>query len=199
MNNVLELKGKRFVQASKSSGGGGPAMNSKELVTNTKLQNLANKLYQIYRFWSNENKPFNGILISVYYNKIVAKTNRISGLFKGDQSNYAIVGAKFNTEKTKHIITYFLSLDDLIRSMELLHKGDSVLSNQFKNGINKTAFDDKNTISGLSGLGLSDFIYNKNTLCNSMKCLLYQGIAKALQLKCEGVNFNHSNHKLFEI
>ena len=60
-------------------------------------------------------------------------------------------------------------------------------------------FDDKNTISGLSGLGLSDFIYNKNTLCNSMKCLLYQGIAKALQLKCEGVNFNHSNHKLFEI
>ena len=147
MNNVLELKGTRFVQASKSSGSGGPAMNSKELVTNTKLQNLANKLYQIYRFWSNENKPFNGILISVYYNKIVAKTNRISGLFKGDQSNYAIVGAKFNTEKTKHIITYFLSLDDLIRSMELLHKGDSVLSNQFKNGINKTAFDDKNTIN----------------------------------------------------
>lgn len=147
MNNVLELKGKRFVQASKSSGGGGPAMNSKELVTNTKLQNLANKLYQIYKFWSNENKPFNGILISVYYNKIVAKTNRISGLFKGDQSNYAIVGAKFNTEKTKHIITYFLSLDDLIRSIELLHKGDSVLSNQFKDGINKTAFDDKNTIN----------------------------------------------------
>lgn len=60
-------------------------------------------------------------------------------------------------------------------------------------------FDDKNAISGLSGFGLSDFIYNKNTLYNSMKCLLYQGIANALQLECEGVNFNHSNHKLFEI
>lgn len=37
MNNVLELKGRRFVQASKSSGGGDPAMNSKELVTSTKI------------------------------------------------------------------------------------------------------------------------------------------------------------------
>lgn len=30
MNNVLELKGKRFVQASKSGNGGGAAMNGKK-------------------------------------------------------------------------------------------------------------------------------------------------------------------------
>lgn len=30
MNNVLELKGKRFVQASKAGNGGGAAMNSKK-------------------------------------------------------------------------------------------------------------------------------------------------------------------------
>lgn len=108
---------------------------------------MADKLYQIYKFWSSENKPFHRILISVYYNKIVAKTNRISGLFKGDQSNYAIVGAKFNTEKKKHIITYFLSLDDLIRSMELLYKVDNVLSNKFKDGIDRIAFNNKNIIN----------------------------------------------------
>ena len=34
-------------------------------------------------------------------------------MFKGDKSNYAIVGAKFNKDKTKHIITYFLDLSDL--------------------------------------------------------------------------------------
>lgn len=108
---------------------------------------MADKLYQIYKFWSSENKPFHGILISVYYNKIVAKTNRISGLFKGNQSNYAIVGAKFNTKKTKHIITYFLSLDDLIRSMELIYKVDNVLSNKFKDGIDRISFYNKNIIN----------------------------------------------------
>lgn len=142
MNNVLELKGKRFVQASKSNKGGGPAMNSKKVVTSEQLLKLEAKIDQIKEFWKNEKRPFSGILISVYYNKIVAKSNRISGLFKGTESNYAIVGAKFNTEKTKHIITYFLDTEDLDKSIELLLKTSNVLKNKFPNGISKTAFDD---------------------------------------------------------
>lgn len=141
MNNVLELKGKRFVQASKSGSGGGPAMNSKVVVTGHKLNSLVSKLFSIKDFWIHENRPFNGILISAHYNKIVAKSNRISGLFKGDKSNYAIVGAKFNTEKTKHIITYFLSIDDLDNSIDMLCKSDEVISSVFKDGIDKTIFD----------------------------------------------------------
>lgn len=141
MNNVLELKGNRFVQAPKSASGGGPAMNSKVVVTSQKLKELTSKLFQIKDFWIHENRPFNGILISVHYNKIVAKSNRIAGLFKGDQSNYAIVGAKFNAEKTKHIITYFLSIDDLDSSMDMLYKSDEIISSVFKDGITKTIFD----------------------------------------------------------
>ena len=141
MNNVLELKGNRFVQAPKSASGGGPAMNSKVVVTSQKLNKLTSKLFQIKDFWTHENRPFNGILISVHYNKIVAKSNRIAGLFKGDQSNYAIVGAKFNAEKTKHIITYFLSIDDLDNSIDMLYKSDEVISSVFKDGITKAIFD----------------------------------------------------------
>ena len=141
MNNVLELKGNRFVQAPKSASGGGPAMNSKVVVTSQKLKELTSKLFQIKDFWAHENRPFNGILISVHYNKIVAKSNRIAGLFKGDQSNYAIVGAKFNAEKTKHIITYFLSIDDLDSSMDMLYKSDEIISSVFKDDITKAIFD----------------------------------------------------------
>ena len=141
MNNVLELKGNRFVQAPKSASGGGPAMNSKVVVTSQKLNKLTSKLFQIKDFWTHENRPFNGILISVHYNKIVAKSNRIAGLFKGDQSNYAIVGAKFNAEKTKHIITYFLSIDDLDSSMDMLYKSDEIISSVFKDDITKAIFD----------------------------------------------------------
>lgn len=141
MNNVLELKGKRFVQASKSGNGGGAAMNGKKVVTSEQLIALQSKINQIKEFWKAEKKPFEGILISVHYNKIVAKSNRISGLFKGTDSNGAIVGAKFNEEKSKHIITYFLDINDLEQSMDLLSKTSQVLSAKFQGRIDKATFD----------------------------------------------------------
>lgn len=146
MNNVLELKGKRFVQASKSGNGGGAAMNSKEVVLSDQLLRLKSKLGQIKEFWKLEKRPFQGILISVYYNKIVAKSNRISGLFRGKDSNFAIVGAKFNEEKSKHIITYFLDLKDLDQSIDLLSEASEVLKSRFRDGISKSIFEDKKII-----------------------------------------------------
>lgn len=143
MNNVLELKGKRFVQESKEGNGGGAAINSKVVVANNHVKKLQSKLQSLREFWMNEDKPFSGILISVHYNKIVAKTNRISGLFKGDQSNYAIVGAKFNTEKTKHIITYFLEDADIEDSIKLLENVSKVLTIYFTDGISKEVFEQK--------------------------------------------------------
>ena len=146
MNNVLELKGKRFVQASKTGGGGGASMNSKKIVTREQLLRLVERIGQIKEFWEQERKPFEGILISVHYNKIVAKSNRIAGLFKGKDSNYAIVGAKFNKEKTKHIITYFLDMKDLDESIELLLKTSDIIKVKFQNGIDKVTFDDRKKI-----------------------------------------------------
>lgn len=146
MNNVLELKGKRFVQASKTGGGGGASMNSKKIVTREQLLRLVERIGQIKEFWKQERKPFEGILISVHYNKIVAKSNRIAGLFKGKDSNYAIVGVKFNKEKTKHIITYFLDMEDLDESIELLLKTSDIIKEKFQNRIDKVTFDDKKTM-----------------------------------------------------
>lgn len=160
MNNVLELKGKRFIQASRNSNGSGIAMNSKKIVTCKQLVKLKSKLEQINTFWKSEKKLFNGILISVHYNKIVAKSNRISGLFKGAKSNSAIVGAKFNNEKTKHIITYFLDLKDLDNSIDMLSKTINVLNNNFQNGIDKTIFNDKKLMNKIQ---FSKFLISKST------------------------------------
>lgn len=142
MNNVLELKGKRFVQAAKNVNGGGPSMNSKETVTSEKINQLMSKLCQIREFWLHEKRPFSGVIVSVYYNKIVAKSNRVAGIFKGKDSNYAIVGAKFNAEKTKHIITYFLSVEDLENSIEQLKIANQVLTHTFGESITKKVFED---------------------------------------------------------
>ena len=160
MNNVLELKGKRFVQASKTGGGGGASMNSKKIVTREQLLRLVERIGQIKEFWEQERKPFEGILISVHYNKVVAKSNRIAGLFKGKDSNYAIVGAKFNKEKTKHIITYFLDMEDLVESIELLLKTSDIIKVKFQNGIDKVTFDDRKKIDKIP---FSRFSITKST------------------------------------
>ena len=160
MNNVLELKGKRFIQASKTGSGGGASMNSKKIVTREQLLRLIERISQIKEFWKQEKRPFEGILISVHYNKIVAKSNRIAGLFKGKDSNYAIVGAKFNKEKTKHIITYFLDMEDLDESIELLLKTSDIIKVKFQNGIDKVTFDDRKKIDKIP---FSRFSITKST------------------------------------
>ena len=160
MNNVLELKGKRFIQASKTGSGGGASMNSKKIVTREQLLRLIERISQIKEFWKQEKRPFEGILISVHYNKIVAKSNRIAGLFKGKDSNYAIVGAKFNKEKTKHIITYFLDMEDLDKSIELLLKTSDIIKVKFQNGIDKVTFDDRKKIDKIP---FSKFSITKST------------------------------------
>lgn len=147
MNNILELKGNRFIQASKTTGGGGAAMNSKKTVTSEHLTRLRLQIEQIRDFWKKEQKPFEGSIISVYYNKIAAKSNRIGGLFKGQYSNSAVVGIKFNKEKNKHIITYFLDIEDLNKSIDLLIKTDEILMQNFEGSINKETFDNKNVIN----------------------------------------------------
>ena len=149
MNNVLELRGKRFIQAPREGAGGGISMNSKKEVTAEHLMGLREQLIQIKAFWAKESRPFEGILVSVYYNKIVAKSNRIGGLFKGKESNEAIVGAKFNENKSKHIIIYFLGLEDLNTSIELLFNTADVLSQKFSGKLNQKTMEDKKLINSM--------------------------------------------------
>lgn len=149
MNNVLELRGKRFIQAPREGVGGGISMNSKKEVTAEHLMGLREQLIQIKDFWAKESRPFKGILVSVYYNKIIAKSNRIGGLFKGKESNEAIVGAKFNENKSKHIIIYFLGLEDLNMSIELLFNTADVLSQKFSGKLNQKTMEDKKLINSM--------------------------------------------------
>lgn len=141
MNYVLELKNKRFIQADKKNIGGGITMNSKVDVTVTQLDTLIKQLSSIQEFWQREHKLFTGLLVSVHYNKIAAKSNRISGLFKGTDSNDAVVGAKFSDDKSKHIITYFLEDKDLTNSIELLLQVKVILNEVYTGRMNKNILE----------------------------------------------------------
>lgn len=147
MNYVLELKNKRFIQADKKNIGGGITMNGKVDVTVTHLDTLIKQLRSIQEFWKREDKIFTGLLVSVQYNKIAAKSNRISGLLKGIDSNDAIVGAKFNDDKSKHIITYFLEDIDLTNSIELLLQVKEVLTDIYGGRMSKKILDNAEEVN----------------------------------------------------
>lgn len=126
MNNTLQLKG-TFEQRKNENKQGSPNLPVGKTVNSEKLNNLLNDLKRLYEFWVNE-KTLPGALVSVYYNKVAAKSNRVQRLL----SNYSIVGAKFdNTNSPKHIITHFISLPELQQAINELEITLTILEEQF--------------------------------------------------------------------
>lgn len=121
MNNVLQLKG-TFEQASSKQQPGISNLPAGKFIKVSQLEKLQSDLIELRRFWAKEN-IFPGALISVYYNKIAAKSNRIKGLLSkgGIKANSSIVGARFsNNESPKHIITHYVSIELIDESIERL-------------------------------------------------------------------------------
>ena len=100
------------------------------------LEKLRNDLVELKRLWSKEN-VFEGALISVYYNKIAAKSNRIRGLLSNgsDSANSSIVGARFTDDGSpKHIITHYVSFEIIDESIKRLNQSIDLLNKRY-NGV----------------------------------------------------------------
>ena len=130
MNKTLQLKG-AFEQRKNTGGGGAPNLPKGKTINSKKLKQLLNDLNRLYEFWSNE-KILSGALINVYYNKIAAKSNRVQGLL----TNVSIVGAKFYDDQSpKHVITHFISLNELRQAIKNLDTSINILEQQFNGQI----------------------------------------------------------------
>ncbi len=135
MNSLLQLKG-RFEQAKNTSRPGSSKLPANQHVKIDRLQSLIKDLIRLKQFWENENL-IPGALISIYYNKVAAKSNRVKALLSKSRvtANSSIVGARFSDDASpKHIITHYITLDLIDRSIDLLQKSADILSNEF-NGI----------------------------------------------------------------
>lgn len=119
MNEILQLKG--FLQSSKGNAGGGfhniPKGRS---VSIEHLQKLHSDLKKVFEYWK-EDTLLNKKLISVYYNCVVAKTNRMQSFFRNCFDS--VVGAKFSSdEKLKHIITHCIDLSEIDKVISILEQ-----------------------------------------------------------------------------
>ncbi len=141
MNNILMLSGKIQHRSHKSSGFGLPSLPAKSKPVNVeKIKRIKNELESILEYWKNDTR-FGGALITVYYNKIVAKSNRMQVLLKKDNANInsSIKGSRFEKidGKIKHVFTYFVSLETINKTIEILEKCIEILNDGYNGSINK--------------------------------------------------------------
>jgi len=148
LNNLLQLKG-TFGQKSSSNKPGSPNLPNGQCVEVSKLEKLLKNLEDLQEYWQNQNL-LPGALITVHYNKVAAKSNRLQNLL-GDNKNIpnsSIVGARFSDDKSpKHIITHYVSLKILKESIERLENAIDILNQKFNGKICNDTIDKINTKS----------------------------------------------------
>lgn len=157
MNDTLELKGK-FIERKKDGRVGAAHLPSGKHVTAEHLYDLANEIQKIILFWKDNKNYISLDLISVYYIKVVAKSNRVNvGLLsKGStHGNDTIRGAKFTNEANpKHIITHCVEEEILNETYDRLNSTAKIISEYFGGTINSKHIDNINNgkinVSGMS-------------------------------------------------
>lgn len=105
MNPMLQLKG-QFEYKKNNSKPGAKNIPKGQKVKSEHLSNLIDQLKSIGDFWRKD-RTIGGVLLSVYYTGVIAKSNRISSLFtKGSiKSNDTIRGSRFDGNPQKHVFT----------------------------------------------------------------------------------------------
>lgn len=137
MNEVLQLKGS-FKSGKYKGNVGAPSLPKGQKVKAEHVKRLAEQLVEIEKFWK-ENTAIRGALVSVHYNRVVAKSNRIKTLLKesGQTTNASVRGARFeyingDTSNPRHVFTHFICMSALRNTIELLEELVSYMNLNFK-------------------------------------------------------------------
>ena len=137
MNSVLQLTG-RF-ESRKANPPNGPSYPVGLHIQAEDLVPLCDQLKELQAFWRGQ-PDIGGVLINVYYKRIVAKSNRILSLLTDGRNrpSQTICGAKFDSEGRKHIFTHYVSDDSLGKTAAELQHVMEIVKRQF-NGTITTA------------------------------------------------------------
>ncbi len=145
MNDTLQLKG-RFQQAKSKNGPQIRDLPAGAKVDVQKLESLKLDLLEMRKFWA-KNEYIPDALVSVYYRKVAAKTNRIQGLLSKGSSkpSLSVVGARFSDDPSpKHIITHYIPLDVIDESIYFLEICIDILNRYFSGVINQVTLKNIN-------------------------------------------------------
>lgn len=159
MNKVVLLSGKhKFEDGRNTNQGFGPP----ELYKNIDIKNfkrLIEQLDSILRRWCDDS-IIDGALVSVYYDKVIPKSSRISSFFKDKithKSNASIRGVRFEEigDDLRHVFTYYMPLDVLRDDIKSLRALYNHFKKYCKEEIGQKILDDINARNIPSPIGIS--------------------------------------------
>ncbi|HFC8517521.1 subtilisin-like protease [Neisseria animaloris] len=173
MNSILTLRGNKFTQEKRNGQMGPPKLSNNLIVKLSRLKELHESLIKVKETWG-DNKIIEGVLVSVYYDRIIAKSNRINGYLNGGNNfepTHTVVGAKFNSEKTKHIITHYISRDTLDKTISISSQIIALFQQSFPNGeLTAEVFNDSKVFDDLR---YDEYPFKKNTFKQYLKDSCY--------------------------
>lgn len=132
MNQILQLKG-QFQQKKNDTAPGPRNLPVDTFVTIEHINNLEQQLISIRDYWLSD-LTIQGALVSVYYNKIVAKSNRLQGILGqgGGDPSETICGSRFSDDyPIRHIFTHYVQLRDIDESIRKLYVAREYIKSKF--------------------------------------------------------------------
>ena len=146
MNKLVQISGRLLSQPNNNPGIPIPKFRPYTKVSETDIQNLINSLMNILCESEEVFKTIKGILLSVEYKEIVAKSNRIRHLFKSDNKdnlNNHVRGSRY--ENDKHIFVYYLKKASIYKTIDLLEEIKTIVSTLYGGSFSTTDFQNLKT------------------------------------------------------
>lgn len=124
MNPLLQVK-LRFTGEKNNQKPGARNLRAKAETSTEKIDELIDSLRAVLRFYKDNPRVTNDVMIDVWYNNIIAKSNRVRELLKPSRrsTNDTVVGARFSDApvgEENHIITHYVDERTINKTIEEL-------------------------------------------------------------------------------
>ena len=124
MNPLLQVK-LRFTGEKNTQKPGARNLRAKAETSTEKIDELIDSLRAVLRFYKDNSRITNNVMIDVWYNDIIAKSNRVRELLKPSKhsTNDTVVGARFSDApegEENHIITHYVDEKTIYKTIEEL-------------------------------------------------------------------------------
>lgn len=162
MNNVFELRGELNSSKPKKSRRV-PPLKGLKIEADT-IRKFRGELEEIRRFWESE-KYLDGALVSIHYKRVIPKSSRVNRILgtRSKPSSKFICGAKYegfdeNSIGKSHIITYYISIEQLTDTIELLRFLENITIARFEGTATEQKINEIKPFFKREGYSYSEFV-----------------------------------------
>ncbi len=159
MNPLLQVK-LRFANEKNSQKPGARNLRANSETTSEKIDTLIEALKGVLRFYDDNSRITDNIMIDIKYNDIIAKSNRVKELLKPARktTNETVVGARFSDAvegEENHIITHYVEEITITQTIENLQKAKKFIIDKLGGRATQSNFNEPYCNINYDGYGLS--------------------------------------------